>query len=144
MQFGWTFVKIFDMSFVTAKRITHLARYFGVLAVLILLGYHYTNSFYFMALLGPSHFLVYWFRVHADSLAHWIPNEPLYNNFLLIYPVTVIYFGLVGFQLKNLVNERGRLRLLSILVFLAFLAYIHFLAYKEIGLYWEGGSFPSQ
>ena len=128
------------MTTVTQKGIKHLARYFGVLALLILFGYRYTDSFYFMALLGPPYFLCYWLRVHGQFVTHWLPNEPFYNNFLLILPVTLIYFGLIGFQLKNLINERGKIRFLSTLALLAFLLYVHFLAFKELSLFWKGSA----
>lgn len=128
------------MPLVTSKRIKHLARYFGLLAMLSLVTYYQTHFFYLLALLGPSFFLTSWLRSHSLPVIDWIPNEPFYNNFLLLLPVTVIYFGLVGFQLKNLINERGKIRILSILIFLGFLFYIHAVAFQELALYWEGSS----
>ena len=126
------------MPIVSHKKIQHLSRYFGILGFLCLLGYGYTAySYYFLALIGPSFFITYWLRIHAGFLASIIPNEPLYNNILILVG-TLLYFGLVGFQIKNILNERGKIRLLVLAIFLGFLVYIHRLAFQELSLYWSG------
>lgn len=119
------------------KKIKHLARYFGVLGVLILVGYFYSSfSNYFLIILGPAFFLAYWLRTFGPvtMITSFIPNEPLYNNLLIIF-TTIVYFGLLGFQLKNILNERGKIRLVILLVFFGFLFHIHRLAFKELSLY---------
>lgn len=127
------------MPLITPKRIKHLARYFGILGILCLLGYWYTDYAYsFLVFLGPPFFLVYGLRTQAGVVTNLMPNEPLFNNFLLLLPATVIYFGLLGFQLKNIFNERGFIRKIVFLAFLAFLIYIHTMAFRELSLYWEG------
>lgn len=128
------------MPIVTRKRIKHLARYFGVLALLIYFGYYYTNSHYLLVLLGPIFFIAYWLKTQGVAFLAMLPNEPFFNNYFLLLPITIIYFGLVGFQFKNLINERGKIRLISILVFIAFLVYIHYLSFQELHLYWEGSA----
>ena len=129
------------MDVSSAKKIHHLARYFGVLALICLLGYSFTGlSYPLLVLLGPPFLLTYFLRLHAGFFIGWLPNLPFLNQFLLFYPLTIIYFGLVGFQLKNIINEKGKIRILILAIFLAFLFYIHFLAFREISLYWEGSS----
>ncbi len=126
------------MPIVNSKRIKHLARYFGILGFLFLLGYGYTDySYYFLILLGPAFFLTYWLRTFEPLkiVTSFIPNEPLYNN-LLILSSTLIYFGLIGFQLKNILNERGKIRLVILLIFFGFLFYIHQTSFRELSLYW--------
>lgn len=128
------------MQIAAHKRIKHLARYFGILAVLCFTGYKFSNSLSFLALLGPPLFLVYWLRVHAGMITQWIPNTPLFNDFFLFFPITVIYFELVGFQIKNFLNERGFIRLLGLTALFVFLIYIHTVSFQEIALYWEGST----
>ena len=127
------------MSVVTPKRIKHLARYFGILAIICLLGYACTGFAYpFLVFVGPPIFLTYWLRTQGGLLVQWLPNEPLVNHLFLFAPLTVVYFGLVGFQLKNILNERGIIRTLILIAFLGFLIYLHSLAFQELSLYWKG------
>jgi len=128
------------MAIVSAHRIHHLARYFGVLALLTFSGYQFLPdlSYFFLPLLGPPLYLTALLRGRLGFLEAAIPNNYFVNTFLLFFPLTVVYFGLIGFQIKNIINERGRLGLVMLIVFLAFLGYIHFLAFRELSLYWEG------
>ena len=124
---------------ITPRRIKHLARYFGVLGTLCFAGYFYTDySYYFLATLGPSFFLVYFLRHYAAHLLNFLPNQAVFDKIFLLFPFTVIYFGLVGFHIKNILNERGKIRLIVLLAFLGFLTYIHRLAFRELNLYWQG------
>ena len=123
------------MPIVTSKKIKHLSRYFGILGFLCLLGYGYTPlSRFFLIAIGPAFYITYWFRQYAGFLSSMIPNEPLFNNLLLLF-WTLIYFGLMGFQLKNILNERGKIRFLVLAAFFGFLFYIHYAAFKELDLY---------
>ena len=124
------------MPLVTPKRIHHLARYSGVLGLLAFLGYRFTPySDYFLSLVGPPIFVTYWLRVKGTVVTHFIPNEPLFNDYLFLLPLTVLYFGYIGFQLKNILNERGKFRSLLLLVFTVFLIYVHRAAFQELRLY---------
>ena len=129
------------MQFAPHKRVKHLARYFGFLSILCMVGYNTpAYSLYFLASLGPAIFIVYLIRTFGGMVNSFIPNEPFFNYFALLYPVTFLYFGLVGFQLKNIVNERGKIRVLTLLAFIGFVIYIHYFAFKELSLYWEGST----
>ena len=127
------------MPIVTPKRIRHLSRYFGVLGVLCFVGYWYTDySYHFLAVLGPCFFLVHFLRHYGGVVVHLLPNDAVSNKIFLLFPVTILYFGLVGFHIKNILNERGKLRVIILLAFLGFLAYMHRLAFQELSLYWKG------
>ena len=128
------------MPLVTRKRIKHLARYFGVLAMALLVSYDLTLHPVLLFFLSPGFFLAYWFRVKGGVLTAWIPQTHAIDQFALFFPLTLIYFGLIGFQLKNLINERGKLRVISTFIFLAFLSYIHWTAFKELNRYLEGST----
>ncbi len=128
------------MPILTHRRIKHLARYFGVFAILCFASYKILNALFLLALLGPPLFLVYWLRTQGDVITRWIPNTPFFNDFFLFFPITILYFILVGFQLKNFLNERGLVRLFGLAALLAFLIYIHMVSFQEIALYWEGST----
>ncbi len=133
------------MTIVTAKRIKHLSRYFGVLGLICFLGYWFTPySYYFLPTLGPCFFLVYYLRYgglpFVGIITHMLPNDATFNKIFLLFPVSILYFGLIGFHLKNILNERGKIRWIILLAFLGFLGYMHFLAFHELGLYWKGSS----
>ena len=132
-------IKFFLSVFISHKRVPHLSRYFGVFAFLLLMGYAFTGlSYEFLMFLAPPFCFVSWLRVHGGFLVGIVPNELFYNNVFLLIPITFIYFGLVGFELKNILNERGKLRAVFLLAFLVFLVYLHFTTFQEINLYWAG------
>ena len=127
------------MPIVTPKRIKHLSRYFGVLGLLCFVGYWYTAfSYYFLAVLGPSFYLVYFLRQYGGTIVNIIPNNATFNKIFLLFPVTILYFGLVGTHIKNILNERGKFRVLVLLAFLGFLGYMHHFAFQALNLYWKG------
>lgn len=124
------------MTIISPKKIKHFSRYFGIIGFLCLVGYAYTSfSHLFLILVAPVFFITYWFRVYTGFLSSLIPNAPFFNNLLLLF-WTEIYFGLVGFQLKNILNERGKIRFLVLVAFVGFLIYIHYAAFQELNLYW--------
>ena len=128
------------MSLVQAKRIKHLARYFGFLGTICISGYSFGLAPLFLIFVAPPVLLISLLRTHAGAFVGWIPNNRFSNNLFLLFPITILYFGLIGFQLKNILNERGKIRFIIMLAFLLFLAYIHRLALQEIALYWEGSA----
>ena len=126
------------MALVTPKRIKHLSRYFGVLGLLCFVGFWYSAfSYNFLAALGPCFFIVYFVRHYGGPFVSLFPNEAVFNKIFLLFPVTVIYFGLVGLHIKNVLNERGKIRLIVLVAFLGFLSYIHYVAFQELRLYWK-------
>ena len=126
----------------TAKpRIQHLARYFGGLSLLCLFGYAFTPlSHLFLFFVAPALFLTSFLRTYGGFLVGVIPDQPFFNNLFLLFPLTFIYFGLVGFQLKNILNESGKIRVVVLILFAAFLIYIHLFTFNELSLYWEGST----
>ena len=127
------------MAIVTPKRIKHLSRYFAGLGLVAFAGYWYTDySYNFLLLVGPCFYIVYFLRHYGSVVLNLLPNEPTFNKIFLLFPVTVFYFGLVGYHLKNILNEQGKIRLLIVLAFLGFLGYIHHYAFRELSFYWKG------
>lgn len=121
------------------KRIKHLSRYAGILGVLFFLGYWHTDySYHFLATLAPSFFIVYFLRHYGTAVMNFLPNEAAINQFALLLPVSIAYFAAVGYHVKNILNERGKIRVLVLLTFIGFLGYVHYLTFQELGLYWQG------
>jgi hypothetical protein len=130
------------MKWAIAKRVRRLGIYFLILGVVSFLGYLYKGlGNFFLIFLGPALFLAAWLRRFGGPLVEMTPHEPLFNNYLLLLPVTLLYFGLVGWLLKNIINkERGAVRILMLALFLLFLLYVHSVAFRELGLYWHGST----
>lgn len=127
------------MRLVTSQRVKRLVPYFLILGVICFFGYLYSGlGYFFLTLLGPVFFLAYWLRAFGGPLVELIPNEPFLNNFLLLLPMTLAYFGVVGLLFKGIINERGGIRILILVAFAAFLVYIHVVAFHELSLYWQG------
>ena len=120
------------------KRIKHLSRYVGILGLLFFLGYWYTDySYNFLPILAPCFFLVYFLRHYGAAIMNFLPNEVVINKFALLLPLAIVYFSVIGFHIKNILNERGKLRVLILFAFIGFLGYIHYLAFQELNHYWQ-------
>ncbi len=121
------------------KRVKHLSRYVGILGVLFFLGYWYTDySYQFLPTLAPSFFIVFFLRRYGAVVLNFLPNEAVINKFALLLPISIAYFGVIGYHVKNILNERGKIRVLILLAFFGFLGYVHYLAFQELDLYWQG------
>ena len=111
-------------------KIHHLIRYFFILGVLTFVGY--AKSWYddaFLALIGPSLYLAYGFK---NFLSGYLPLPSSYalNYYVFLLPLTLIYFSFLGFQLKQLWNERGKIKFVSLFALIVFVVYVHFAAWK--------------
>ena len=115
------------------KKISHLTRYFIIVSALIFLGHiNHWHDNVFLLLIGPVLYL-------TDGLKKFIlftgwnpPSTETVKFYLFLLPLTFLYFGLVGFQIKKLYNEKGVTRFVSLFAFLLFLAYIHYTAWKTL------------
>ncbi|MCM8775177.1 MAG: hypothetical protein NC930_02315 [Candidatus Omnitrophica bacterium] len=114
-----------------STKIHHAIRYFLLLAVFSLISYLFDlYPDIGLVLIGPSIYISYWLKTillrFIGSLIGGI------SNLVYLIPTTLIYFGCTGFLLKELWNERGAVRFLSVFALLAFLIYVHFLAWKNL------------
>ena len=114
-------------------RIHHLIRYFVLVSILIFVGYlkQWSDNI-FLLFIGPPMYLAYGLKRMIAVYLWALPVGIRLNQYLFVMPLTVLYFGFVGFQLKQLWNERGFIRTLSLFFFLAFLIYIHHLTWKNL------------
>src|SRR5205823_3724054 len=72
-----------------------------------------------------------------------LPDSENLNYYGFLMPFCILYFGLLGFQLKQLWNERGKVRFLSLFALIAFVSYIHYISWKNLSNYFRVPDAPS-
>lgn len=118
------------------RKIDHLTRYFTALGILVFWGYlQRWNDKISLIFIGPPLYLAQGLKKILTSSFEQIPPSASLNHFGFLMPVTLFYFGLMGFLLKQLWNERGGIRNISITAFAAFLIYIHYTAWVNLFAY---------
>ena len=120
------------MSFLF-RHVQHLTRYFALLG-LVFFGLYYTGiaTKIILPLLGPVLYLTHTIKSAIASNIHSLPDNNKVNMFGFLLPVTFVYYTLVGFQIKQLWNESGIARTLTLVTLLGFLVFIHFFAWFNL------------
>ena len=59
------------------------------------------------------------------------------NDFGFLLPLSILYYTLIGFQIKQLWNESGVARTLTLITLVGFLIFIHVFAWKNISGYFQ-------
>ncbi|MFA6600563.1 MAG: hypothetical protein WC352_00840 [Candidatus Omnitrophota bacterium] len=123
------------MSFLF-KRIHHLIRYFIILGVVSFAGYVMRwQDQVFVVLVGPSIYLAHMLKGFVLSYLTTLPKTDTTDLYGFLMPVTLAYYGLTGFLMKQLWNERGFIRSFSLVIFVAFLLYIHWKTSVNLAAY---------
>ena len=125
------------------KKIHHLIRYFVILGLVVFVGYlkHWQDDV-FLALIGPAIYLAYTAKGLITSVIA-LPGSETVHYFGFLMPLCIVYFGLLGFQLKQLWNERGKVRFLSMFALIVFVFYIHYAAWGSLSTYFIAPRAPS-
>ena len=119
------------------KKIHHLIRYFVIVGLMAFAFYWMFNGTDFsLIIVGPAIYLAYWLKQLASSVFGTLPSSVVLNDFVFLLPVTIVYFGLIGFQLKQLWNERGIIRTVSLVALIVFLLYVHYKAFDNLLSYY--------
>lgn len=116
-------------------QIHHLIRYFFLLGILFFVAYikRWSDDLS-LVLMGPALYLTQLIKTTAASVVSVPPNQNVvYYAFLL--PVTILYYSFIGFQIKQLWNEKGPIRFISLFALIGFLVYIHFTTWKNLSAY---------
>ena len=117
-------------------RIHHAVRYFLLIAIAALTAYWYKAADEIcMAILGPCFYLASLLK--NLILQTGIISSGSVNPWLLLVPITLFYFGFLGFLFKELWNERGPIRMISIFGLAGFLAFVHFKAWDNLMAYFK-------
>ncbi len=120
----------------TFSKIHHLIRYFLVLGIIGFIGYiRQIRDDVFFLIVGPPLYIAYSLKSFLQKNVYSIPNTEALNTYAFLLPICLFYFGFVGFQMKQLWNERGKVRLLIMAAFIGFLVYIHHLSAQSLGVY---------
>lgn len=117
------------------RRIAHLARYFFFLSILIFVFYWLRiNDSAALVFIGPCIYLGYFVESLLDSSIDINHTETL-KDFAFVLPVTLVYFTALGFLLKQLLNERGFLKIVTVLTLIGFVGFIHVMAWQKLTAY---------
>ena len=125
------------------KKIHHLIRYFVIIGIVVFVGYikHWQDDV-FLILIGPVLYLAYLAKEGIQSLIS-LPSSEAFHYFGFVMPLCIFYFGLLGFQLKQLWNERGKVKFFSMFALIAFVIYIHYSAWGNLSAYFFAPGQPS-
>lgn len=118
------------------KKIHHLIRYFLFLGIGAFVGYvREINTQVFLIFTGPCIYLSH----KVKGLLAPVLGSANFSREMMLYvylmPVTLLYYGVLGFMLKQLWNERGKIRFISMAGLVGFLLYIHYLSWKNLTAY---------
>ena len=114
-------------------KIHHLIRYFVLLGIVVFVGYiKQLNDRIFLIFISPPIHLAHALKKFLTEYVPHIPSSPAVNTYFFLMPVTLLYFGLVGFQLKQLWNERGSVKIAILFLFVGFLIYVHYASWKNV------------
>ena len=110
-----------------------IIRYFFAAGILSYAAYLYTDGhIFFMILLGPPiHLASFVIAGIQGALGLQIRNLDL----TALLPATMIYFCLMGFLIKQLLQEKPLHRILTLTGLFSFLVYIHILSWKDLASY---------
>ena len=118
------------------KKIPHLIRYFFALGVISFAGYvnHLQNDI-FIFLTGPCLYIAHALYAFVNAKVTDLADSEATRYYVFLLPICLLYYTFIGFQLKQLLNERGKLKWVLLTVFVGFLIYIHFLASQKLSGY---------
>lgn len=118
------------------RKIHHLIRYFIILGILSFAGYAMQwQDNIFLLLNGPAIYIAQAIKNIVFSYLSNVPRSDTAELYIFLMPATIIYFGLTGFLLKQLWNERGFVRNFSIFMFVVFLGFIHWKTWHDLSAY---------
>ena len=119
------------------RHIRHLARYFALLgAAVFALHWFGIAEKIVLIFIGPPIYLAYLLKSGAESYIE-IQNTPANNHFFFLLPVTVVYYTLIGFLVKQIWNERGWIQRITFMALFTFLVFIHYGAWEWLSGYFQ-------
>jgi len=120
------------------KKGYHLVRYFLLFALLAFGAYRFSDGNpLLLTIMGPPIYLAYHFKnflityLALGPVLETLPVDPA-NDFIFLLPITFIYFGVIGFQIKQIQKEQGLIRHITTLALLGFIGYVHYKAWDYL------------
>ena len=117
------------------KKILHLVRYFVFIGIGAFIGYIRDIHDAFLVPMGPSIYLAYYLKKATSLVVGKMTFSQDMDFYIFLLPVSVLYWVIIGFQFKQLINEKGLIRIISLVGLIGFLIYIHFLSYKNLSAF---------
>ena len=113
-------------------QIHHLIRYFFILGILAFVAFikKWSDDLALIPM-GPPIYLTD-LTERLISPAVGLPRTQNFIYYVFLLPITLFYFSLLGFQIKQLWNERGIIKYVSLVALLGFVFYIHLMAWKSL------------
>lgn len=119
---------------------------FLILGILAFVAYVTTEAMLLsLILMGPplyaagflkkalSPFLFSLLGADRSQESYWLDWQ---LNFFFVLPVTLLYFGIAGFQLNQLIRDKGWFHRLTFLALLGFLGFLHYIAWNDLEKYY--------
>lgn len=115
-------------------QIHHLIRYFFILGILAFVAYFKRwNDELALIPMGPPLYLTEALESFISPMVGF-PRTQTFIYYAFLLPLTILYYSLIGFQIKQLWNERGPIKIISLVALIAFIGYIHYTAWKNLSV----------
>lgn len=116
-------------------QIHHLIRYFFLFGILAFVAYlKRWSDDASLVLMGPPLYMTYGLKNVIGSFVP-LPSSQNVTYYAILLPITILYFSFIGFMMKQLWNEKGPVRFISLFALIVFLAYIHYVTWKNLSAY---------
>src|SRR5262245_22943108 len=114
------------------QKVHHLIRYFLLIGGLTFTGYlSGWHDEIFLVFIGPPLYVAYGLNDLVNNVLH-LPSTYAITKIVFLAPISLRYYGLLGYQLKQLWNEHGIIRTVSLFALIAFILYIHHWAWHNL------------
>jgi hypothetical protein len=118
-------------------QIHHLIRYFFLIGVLSFVAYiKRWSDDASLIIMGPPLYLTYGLNTLISGFIS-LPSSQNFIYYTILMPVTIIYYSFIGFLIKQLWNEKGPIRFISLFALIGFLLYIHHTTWKNLSAYFS-------
>ena len=117
------------------EKVHHLIRYFAVIGIIVFVGYaKQWNDTVFLIFIGP---VIYLAQTAKAFVAGYVPVPDSQNAsfYIFLMPLTIFYYGFIGFLFKQLWNERGMIKFVSLGALFVFLLYVHRFTFLRLTAY---------
>lgn len=93
--------------------------------------FHYLNISETVSLffIGP---IIYLAAAVNGLLSQYIAISKDMQQYGLLLPACILYFGLIGFLIKQLLEEKGLIKILTFMTVIGFFIFIHFFAWSNL------------
>ena len=122
------------MSFLL-RQVRFLYIHFILLGLAIFAAHYFSIAeSYLLILSGPAIYLASFIKQILIKFVE-LPKDQNSLELIFLLPIHILYFGLIGFLLKQIFSEKGLIKILTLLILIGFLGFIHVVSWKSLNLY---------